>query len=108
MNLKGTAAALVTPFHEDYSIDFDSYKKLLDYTGKHLDYLVVNGTTAEAPTLSLEEKLELLSFTKKNNSFNKPIVFGIGGNNTQGILDLINNTDLSGVSAILSGETSVG
>jgi len=103
MQLKGTAAALVTPFKEDFSIDYEALKELLDFTGKYLDYLVINGTTAEAPTLSAQEKTEILKFALANNPHKKPIVFGIGGNNTQGIIATIQNTDLSGVSALLSG-----
>ena len=59
-NLKGVGVALVTPFNEDLSVDFDSLTKLVDYNIENgTNYLVVLGTTAEAATLSAEEKTRL-------------------------------------------------
>lgn len=51
-NLMGTGVALVTPMHEDGSIDYKGLKKLLSHTGKGVDYYVVMGTTGESATLS--------------------------------------------------------
>jgi 4-hydroxy-tetrahydrodipicolinate synthase len=98
----GTGVALVTPFLEDGSIDFRSLKKLLSHTAKGSDYYVVMGTTGEAATLSKEEKKSVLEFVIKNNSKNLPIVFGIGGNNTEETIHTIKETDFKGVDAILS------
>jgi 4-hydroxy-tetrahydrodipicolinate synthase len=100
--LYGTGVALVTPFNEDKSIDFASLKKLLTHTAKGVDYFVVMGTTGESATLSEEEKTEVLAFVKENNTKKLPIVYGIGGNNTQHVLEQINATNLSGVTAVLS------
>lgn len=100
--LHGTGVALVTPMNEDGAIDFNGLKKLLDHTAKGVDYYVVMGTTGESVTLSKDEKKEVLSFVKKNNTKGLPIVYGIGGNNTQAVLDEIQNTDFRGVAAILS------
>jgi len=100
--LTGTGVALVTPFERTGKIDFKSLKKLLNHTAKGVDYYVVMGTTGESATLSPGEKLEVLEFVKKNNPAKLPIVYGIGGNNTQNVLDTIRSTDLTGVDAILS------
>ncbi|HEY3403219.1 MAG TPA: 4-hydroxy-tetrahydrodipicolinate synthase [Ohtaekwangia sp.] len=98
----GTGVALVTPFTESLEIDYKALKKLLNHTAKGVDYYVVMGTTGESPTLSPEEKKEVLQFVKANNTKKLPIVYGIGGNNTQEIIDTIHETDLKGVDAILS------
>jgi 4-hydroxy-tetrahydrodipicolinate synthase len=100
--LMGTGVALVTPMHADGSIDFKGLKKLLSHTGKGVDYYVVMGTTGESATLSKKEKQAVLDFVLKNNSRNLPVVYGIGGNNTQSVLEEIIDTDLNGVAAILS------
>ncbi len=100
--LKGTGVALVTPFKRNLEIDFDALKKLLDYVSNGVDYLVVQGTTGESPTTSIEEKKALLKFTKDHNPKSLPIVYGIGGNNTEEIIHTIQDTNLEGVEAILS------
>jgi len=98
----GTGVALVTPFHKDGSIDFTSLKKLLDYTSNEVDYFVVMGTTGESATLTKVEKKEVLQFVLKNNPKKRPILYGIGGNNTASVLNEIEETDFKGVSGILS------
>jgi 4-hydroxy-tetrahydrodipicolinate synthase len=100
--LYGTGVALVTPFTETLEVDFKALKKLLQHTAKGVDYYVIMGTTGEAATCSEEEKKAVLQFVKDNNPSNLPIVYGIGGNNTQHIIDSIKSTDFSGVSALLS------
>lgn len=100
--LYGTGVALVTPFLADGQVDYKSLKKLLVHTAKGVDYYVVMGTTGESVTVSSDEKKEILEFVKKNNSAKLPIVFGIGGNNTQQVLDSIKSADLKGVDAVLS------
>lgn len=93
---------MVTPFLESLAIDWKGLKKLLTHTAKGVDYYVVMGTTGESATLTKEEKKEVLAFVKANNAKKLPIVYGIGGNHTQAVLDEIKNTDLTGVDAILS------
>lgn len=101
--LRGVGVALITPFTSDNKVDFEGLKKLIDFVSENgTDYLVVNGTTGESATTSLEEKTAILDFCKKNNSKNLPIVFGIGGNNTEDVLGRIANTDFEGVDALLS------
>ncbi len=100
--LYGTGVALVTPFTSDGEIDYKALKKLLVHTAKGVDYYVVMGTTGESVTVSAEEKKQVLAFVLKNNPKKLPVVYGIGGNHTQQVLDTIQSTDLSGVTAILS------
>ncbi|MCC5935800.1 MAG: 4-hydroxy-tetrahydrodipicolinate synthase [Lunatimonas sp.] len=102
-NLKGSGVALITPFHADQSIDFSSLERTIFHvTQGGIDYLVVLGTTGESATLTREEKQEVFAFCKKTNNGRLPLVFGIGGNSTQQVIDEINRTDLTGVDAILS------
>ena len=100
---KGSGVAMVTPFHADKSIDYDGLERVIEHviTGG-IDYLVVQGTTGETATLSSSEKKEVLAFSIKSNRGRLPIVYGIGGNHTQALLDEIETTDFSGVDAILS------
>lgn len=100
--LFGTGVALVTPFTQDGSVDFKSLKKVLNHTAQGVDYYVVMGTTGESATLSKEEKHAVLEFVKANNKSKLPIVYGIGGNNTYGVIREMRDTDLDGVDALLS------
>lgn len=100
--LYGTGVALVTPFDSAGKVDFKGLKKLLLHTAKGVDYYVVMGTTGESVTVSSEEKKSILDFVKKSNPSHLPIVYGIGGNDTQSVLNTIQSTDLRGVDALLS------
>jgi 4-hydroxy-tetrahydrodipicolinate synthase len=100
--LYGTGVALITPFNENLQIDFKSLKKILSHTAKGVDYYVVLGTTGEAATLSEDEKKSVLKFVVDNNAKGLPIIYGIGGNNTQHVLETIAATDFNGVDGILS------
>jgi len=101
--LKGVGVALVTPFNEDLSVDFDSLTKLVEYNVENgTSYLVVLGTTAEAATLSNEEKKQVVNHIIKVNSKRLPLVLGIGGNNTLEVKRQIEETDLSEFKAVLS------
>lgn len=95
--------ALITPFKNDDSIDFEALKRLIEHQIKNgTDYLVVCGTTAETATLTEEEKEEVTRFIIRINAGRLPIVLGIGGNNTRAVVDKVLTEDLSGVDAILS------
>jgi len=99
----GTGVAIVTPFRDDGSIDFKSLGKLLEHTIKGgVNYIVALGTTGESVTLSKDEKKAVVNFVTDTVSGRIPVVIGMGGNNTQEILDLINHNDFSCVDAILS------
>ena len=100
---KGMGVAMVTPFTEDGSLDKSSLEKLC----RHLieggaDFLVVMGTTGENPTISNAEQAEILSIIQEENKGSKPIVFGIGGNNTAAVVERLKTTNLDGVDGILS------
>lgn len=102
-NLKGLGVALVTPFNEDLSIDFESLTKVVEYNIENgTNFLVVLGTTAETATLSKEEQQQVISHIVKVNNKILPLVLGIGGNNTMAVKEQIENTDLSHFEAILS------
>ena len=101
--LSGTGVALVTPMDANGKIDFDGLLRVLNFTAEEgVDYYVVMGTTGESATITSAEKSEILNFVKNNNKYNLPVVYGLGGNNTQEILETIQNTELGGVEAILS------
>lgn len=101
--LQGTGVALVTPFQQDKSIDIPSLEKLVNYVIESgVEYLVVLGTTAETATLTQSEKELVKRVVKATNNNRVPMVLGIGGNNTQAIIDEINTTNLSDYEAILS------
>ena len=102
-NLKGLGVALVTPFNEDLSIDFDSLTKLVEYNiANGTDFLVVLGTTAETATLSKAEQAQVIEHIVKVNNKILPLVLGIGGNNTLAVKEQIESTDLSDFEGVLS------
>jgi 4-hydroxy-tetrahydrodipicolinate synthase len=79
----GSGVALVTPFNDNLSIDFEALRALVRYQiGNGTDFLVVQGTTGESPVLSKAEKLEVLKVVQEENAGKLKIVFGVGGNNT--------------------------
>jgi len=101
--LRGTGVALVTPFNEDGSVDFDSLKKLVDFViVGGVQYVVTLGTTGETPTLSKEEKLDIIDATFSAVAARVPLVIGIGGNNTKELLKDIEDFPLDKAAAILS------
>lgn len=100
--LYGTGVALITPFTADDKVDYKSLKKLLVHTAKGVDYYVVMGTTGESPTVTADEKREILQFVKDHNSKKLPLVYGVGGNNTREVLNALKDTDFRGVDAVLS------
>jgi len=100
---KGTGVALVTPFHKQGTIDFNSLEKLVEHTITNgINYLVVMGTTGESATLSKEEKHAVMQFVVETANKRVPIVLGIGGNNTQEVINKLRTNSLDGVDAILS------
>lgn len=95
--------ALITPFKQDKSIDFPALARLVEYIiHNKADYLVVLGTTAETPTLSEEEKDEVRRFVAERVRGRIPMVLGVGGNSTKGVVDYLNSHDLHDFTAILS------
>ncbi|WP_299667675.1 4-hydroxy-tetrahydrodipicolinate synthase [uncultured Polaribacter sp.] len=99
----GTGVALVTPFKEDLSIDFDALVKLVNFNiANGTNYLVINGTTAESATISKEERQQIIDTIVETNKKRLPLVLGIGGNNTLEVVKDIKTTDLSKIDGILS------
>src|SRR5665213_3595316 len=101
--LKGTGVAIVTPFTKKGAVDFAGLSKLINHliNGK-VEYLVVLGTTGETATLSKEEKQAVVHHVIKETNKRVPLVIGIGGNNTQEVIDTLTHSDLSAFAAILS------
>jgi len=101
--LIGTGVALITPFKSNNTIDFDAIEKLIDYQIENgVDYLVVLGTTGETSTLSKKEREQVKNTIIRANDERLPLVIGIGGNNTQAVIDELQSSDLSKFSAVLS------
>lgn len=99
----GTGVALVTPFTSTFAVDYDGWRRLLDFCIEGgVEYLVVNGTTGESPTTTAQEKAELLRVAKEHVAGRVPLVYGIGGNDTAATVELFRSTDLHGVAAVLS------
>ena len=99
----GTGVALITPFKEDLSVDFDALVKLVNFNIENgTNYLVINGTTAESATISKEEKLLIIALIVKTNANRVPLVLGIGGNDTLAVIKEIKTTDLTHIDGILS------
>jgi 4-hydroxy-tetrahydrodipicolinate synthase len=78
--LRGTGVALVTPFDQNYSIDYDGLTSLLKHVRPHVDHLTVMGTTGENPTISFHDQMEILDFVISQSDC--PIVLGLSGNDT--------------------------
>jgi 4-hydroxy-tetrahydrodipicolinate synthase len=101
--LRGTGAALPTPFKNDGTIDYEAFNRLINFIiDGGVEYLVVLGTTGETPVLTLDEKKELVEFTLKINDNKLPLVVGLGGNNTKAVIREIEALPLQDVSALLS------
>jgi len=100
---RGTGVAIITPFHNEGSIDFKSFEKVIDFQiENNVDFLVFMGTTGEAVTLNDNERNAIISFAVEIVNGRVPVVIGAGGNNTQKIVNTIKSTDFTGVDAILS------
>lgn len=101
--LHGAGVALVTPFNEDGTIDFESLGALIEFQiDEGMDYLVSLGTTGETATLTVAERKQVWDFTAERVSGRVPLVAGIGGNNTAEVVKQIQQFDTDGYSAILS------
>ena len=100
---RGTGIAIVTPFNEDGSIDWNSYSQLIEFWIKgKVEYLVVLGTTGESATIHGAEKQEVFSFVAREVAGRLPLVAGIGGNDTREVANHFRHFDLKGYDAILS------
>tara|TARA_B110000263_G_scaffold247606_1_gene260786 strand:+ start:515 stop:1438 length:924 start_codon:yes stop_codon:yes gene_type:complete len=109
--LKGTGVAMITPFDDNGEVDFDAIPQLIDHLlsdsslDRGVDYIVILGTTAEVVTLNSQEKDKIIKIVIKHNNDRVPLVIGVGGNNTRGIVQFLNkNRSLlsSNFSSVLS------
>ncbi len=99
----GTGVAVVTPFHKEGAIDFASFEKvLINVLQNHIDYVVVLGTTGESATLNQKEKEAVINTAIEIVDKKVPVVVGVGGNNTQNVLDILKKMNYDGIDAILS------
>lgn len=100
---RGTGVALVTPFTSHGNIDVEALQRVVDYQiDNGIDYLVVLGTTGESVTLTASEKQLVIDTVVATNNGRLPLVLGIGGNNTQKILEEFDSRDLTSFAAVLS------
>lgn len=100
---KGTGIALITPFKSDKSVDTDALVRIVNYViDNGADFLVALGTTSEAPTLSADEKKLVVDLVLKANAGRLPVLLGMGGNNTEAVIEAIKAQDFTGISGILS------
>lgn len=101
--LKGTGVALVTPFNEDFSIDFPALQNIVEHVIKGgADFLVVLGTTGETALLSHEEKIKVITCVQKANAGRLPLVLGYGGICTADLVAGFKNFDFDGFDAVLT------
>jgi 4-hydroxy-tetrahydrodipicolinate synthase len=101
--IKGTGVAIVTPFKTDSSIDFAALGRVINHViNGGVNYIVAMGTTGESVTLTKDEKKAILSYVVEAIDSRVPLVTGIGGNNTQEVINCIRHASLTGVDGILS------
>ena len=102
-SLIGTGVALVTPFNNDFTIDVEALRRIVNFSiDGGVEYLVVLGTTAENATLSADEKELVIATVIEVNAGRLPLVLGVGGNNTLKVVEELRTRDLSAFEAILS------
>lgn len=99
----GTGVAIITPFHEDGKIDWESFRQVIEYQIKgEVEYIVVLGTTGESGTIHGDEKKRVFTFVNEVTAGRVPLVAGVGGNDTHEVVDLVKSFDVKGYDAILS------
>lgn len=99
----GIGVAIITPFRKDQSIDFTALEKHVNYLiTNEVDYIVVLGTTGETPVLNKDERKAITSSLVDIVNKRIPVIVGIGGNCTNTVLNDINDTDFTDISAVLS------
>jgi len=102
-SLQGTGVALVTPFAADLEVDYSALGRVIDFVIKGgVEYVVTLGTTGETPTLSKEEKIDIIHFTYEHVNRRVPVVVGIGGNNTEELIKDLETFPLEKAIAVLS------
>ena len=98
----GAGVALVTPFHEDGSVNFDKLDELIDYHCENgTDSLIICGTTGESSTLSEEEHMECIKFAVERAKHRLPVIAGTGSNATYTTIDMSKEAVEDGVDGLL-------
>ena len=98
----GAAVAIVTPFHEDGSINFAMLEKLIDYQIENsTDAIVICGTTGESPALDHEEHSEAIRRCVEHVAGRVPVIAGTGSNDTAYAVKLSNEAEKAGVDGLL-------
>lgn len=101
--LRGTGVAVVTPFTADEKIDFHALEKVINsIIDNGVEYVVTMGTTGETPTLSKEEKKDIINFTFEKVNDRVPVIVGIGGNNTRDLINDLQTFPLEKATGVLS------
>ena len=100
---RGLGIALITPFTQNGEVDYKALVRLVEYQIQNgADFLCILATTGETPCLSKDEKEKIKNLVVEVNRGRLPVIMGCGGNNTKAVIEEIETTDWSGISAILS------
>jgi 4-hydroxy-tetrahydrodipicolinate synthase len=101
--LKGSLVAIVTPMRDDGALDFDAFRRLIDWhIAEGTDGIVVVGTTGESPTIDFEEHRQVIDFAVKHAAKRIPIVAGTGGNSTKEAIELARHAKKAGADTSLT------
>ena len=101
--LRGTGVAIITPFKSNFEVDLQALGNMIDYVIKGgVEYIVTLGTTGETPTISKEEKIAIIQYTYEKVSDRIPVIVGIGGNNTQELINDLQTFPFAKAMAVLS------
>ena len=101
--LRGMGIAIVTPFKKDFSVDYESLEKIINFQIEGgVNFIVSLGTTGETPTISTEEQKSIIRFTYEKVADRVPVVVGVGGNNTQAVIEHLQAYPLDKATAVLS------
>ncbi|MBO5609415.1 MAG: 4-hydroxy-tetrahydrodipicolinate synthase [Eubacterium sp.] len=99
---KGSGVALVTPFDENYQVDYGQLRKLVDFHVEHkTDAIIVCGTSGESATMSVEEHLECIEVVAKQANGRIPVIAGTGSNDTMTAIELSKEAEKCGVDGLL-------
>ena len=103
LNFRGLGVALVTPFNREGDVDYARLRQLVDDVIQHkANYVVALGTTSESPTLTQQEKHDVVRTVVDTVAGRVPVIMGCGGPSTRVVVEKLTHADLSGISAILS------
>ena len=99
---KGSGVALVTPFDENYQVDYGQLRKLVDFHVEHkTDAIIVCGTSGESATMSVEEHLECIEVVAEQANGRIPVIAGTGSNDTMTAIELSKEAEKCGVDGLL-------